>query len=481
MTLLRVGRIHGHPGADTVEVAGGRIVRVGRNLTNGQNSLDRGDTVLLPGLRDSHIHPVGISANAQRLDVSDVATVDELIERLRERAAGTSGAVVAVGYDDERVAEGRMPSADDLDQASADRAVVVYRHCSHIAAANHVALRQAGIDADTPDPEGGRIRRGTGGRLTGVLEETALIPLAGSLDRSLEPPDPASVRAVLSNLHRLGLMAIDAMVATGDSMWCAGGNELDLIVSLGADSPVTIDVFVICTDPTELREAAQRLDTAGPHIRFAGWKGFADGSLGARTAALRSPYSDDPSTSGMVVANNLQLMAESAISLGGQAAIHAIGDLAVEHAIVVAERLGVTGAIRIEHASIADPGQVDRMAAAGVVASVQPSFVPADAPWLTRRLGPDRARWAYPFASMLQAGVMLRGGSDAPIESADPLLGIRDARAERPERLTVDEAVDLYAVGPVEVGGPASFVLCQGEPDDHGSRVVEIWQNGEPV
>lgn len=480
MTLLRVGRIHGHRSADTLEVVDGRIARIGRQLDSEQHDvLDRRDTVVLPGLRDGHIHPTGLAANAGRVDVAAVATIGDLIERLAERAAQTSGPVIAVGFDDERVAEGRMPSAADLDRASGDRPVVVYRHCSHIASANHVALAQAGIDDATSDPDGGRIRRGADGRPTGVLEEHALVALTSSLDQSVDAPDVESVYAVLSDLHRLGLVAIDAMVATGDSMWCTGGDELEVIASLGTDSPVMMDVFVICTDTDGLRRAAARLAAAGPRVRFAGWKGFADGSLGARTAALRSPYNDDPSTAGLLVAKNLEMMAEAAVQLGGQAAIHAIGDLAVERALVVAERLGVAGAVRIEHAAIADPDQVERMAAAGVVASVQPSFVPADAPWIARRLGQDRAEWAYPFASMLGAGVTMRGGSDAPIETADPMVAIRDACAERRERLTVDEAVDLYAAGRIEVGGPATFILTQGEPGGSAARVAEVWENGD--
>lgn len=481
MTLLRVGRIHGHPDADSIEITAGRIARIGKNLDSEDGLVDRGDSVVLPGLRDSHIHPVGLAVNADRLDVSTVANIDELVDRLRERAAHRPGAVVAVGFDDERVTEGRMPSATDLDRVSAEHPVVVYRHCSHVAAANHVALQQAGIDSDTPDPDGGRIRRGTNGRLTGVLEETALVPLAGSIDQTLDPPDRSSVYAQLSELRRLGLVAIDAMAATGESMWCSGGDELGVIASLGTDSPVMIDVFVICTDPHELREAATRLAAAGPRVRFAGWKAFADGSLGARTAAMRSPYDDDPATSGLLVAKNLESMAETAVELGGQAAIHAIGDLAVDRASGLAERLGVAGAVRVEHASIADPDQIARMAAAGVVASVQPSFFPADAPWLARRLGVSRAAWAYPFASLLGAGVTLRGGSDAPIESADPLVGIRDACVERPERLTVVQAIDMYTAAPIEVGGLATFVVCNGEPNDPAARVVEVWQNGAPM
>ncbi|MDX1447480.1 MAG: amidohydrolase [Acidimicrobiia bacterium] len=479
MTVIRVDRIHGHPGMDTVEVAEDRVVRIGRARDFPTVTHDRGGHWLLPGLVDNHVHPIGLAAQSNRLDVSDVTDVAELIERLAERAAATTGPIVAVGFDDEKTQAAVMPTADELDSATADRPVVVYRHCTHVASVNHAALAAAGYDRDTPEPEGGRIRRNRDGTPTGVLEETALTPLSQALSGSLDEPDATAVLSVMADLRRRGVVAISAMVAAGSSMWCSGEDELGVIAALGDTSPVRIDVFVICTSPTDLRTAARQLDASGPQVRFAGWKGFADGSLGARTAALRQPYHDDPSTSGLVVADNLDDMAVTAVELGGKAAIHAIGDLAVERALETARRMGVRGSVRIEHASVADPDQVQRMADLGVVASVQPSFVSSDAPWIERRLGPARAAWAYPFASMRDAGVELRGGSDAPIEPPDPLVGIRDAVADRPERLDIGAAVDLYAGEPLVAGGPATFVLVRGEPGSTDAAVAEVWQAGK--
>jgi hypothetical protein len=210
---------------------------------------------------------------------------------------------------------------------------------------------------------------------------------------------------------------------------------------------------------------------SGPRIRFAGWKGFADGSLGGRTAALRAPYADDPSTSGMLLGSGLDTMTEAALELGGQAAIHAIGDKAVELALGLAEK-HPPGLVRIEHASVADPDQIARMASSGAIASIQPSFATTDAPWLERRLGKGRSDWAYRFASMVASGVTVRGGSDAPIESSDPLIGIRDARARRTEALDHSQAVAIYAAHPLEVGGPATFTVCSD------GAVDEVWMEG---
>lgn len=489
MTLHRAARIHGHPGATTLRVESGRIIEVGStDAMGGTHVVEHGDGVILPGLRDSHIHPLGLAAAVGQVDLSAAATIPEVIERIRSHASTSpdSGPIIATGVDDERLAEGRLPSAADLDSAAADRPVLVYRHCSHVASANSLALAAGGVDRGSVDPPGGRVRRLSDGSPSGVLEEAAITPVATALGPATTPPDANSVRAVLRRLRRRGVVAIDAFVAMGSSMWCIGGDELDTIISLADDSPLTITVFVICDTAEELRSASRRLHSAGPMLRFGGWKGFADGSLGARTAALRAPYADDPGTTGMLTGPRIREMAEAAGALGGMAAVHAIGDAAVEQALVVAESIG-PGSIRIEHASVADPDQIERMASAHVTASVQPSFAATDAPWIERRLGSHRRAWAYPFASMFAAGVDMRGGSDAPIESPDPFVGIRDACLPRPEALAPSQAVGLYAATPFEEGAPGTFIVCDQDPDrvptEHiaGIAIRSMWLEGTEI
>ena len=486
MTVHRAASVHGHPGATALRVAGGRIVEIGAPSEIEHDAIvDHGDGVILPGLRDGHIHPLGLAAAAGQLDLSDATTLPEVIDRLRARAGTVASdrPIIAIGVDDERLAEGRLPTAADLDSAIGDRPVLVYRHCSHVASANSLALAAGGIDRTTIDPPGGRIGRDAAGSISGILEEAAITAVADALGPATAAPDVSSLRTVLRRLRRRGVVAIDAMASTGSSMWCVGGDDVATIASLADDSPVAITAYVICDTADELRRAAELLRSAGPMIRFGGWKGFADGSIGARTAALRAPYADAPATAGMFVGNRIQEMSAAAIALGGATAVHAIGDAAVERALVLAETLA-PGSVRIEHASVADPGQIERMAAAGVMASVQPSFAPSDAGWIARRLGPDRTPWAYPFASMLAAGVTVRGGSDAPVESPDPFVGMRDACLARPEALTASQAVDIYSAGVLEVGAPATFIVCAADPtraraeDIAEIGVREMWIDG---
>ena len=489
MTVHRAASIHGHRGATDLRVEAGRIVGIGSAAhTRAAKVIDHGNGVILPGLRDSHIHPLGLAAAASQVDLSQAATIPEVVERIRARAATVPAdrPIIATGVDDERMVEGRLPTAADLDSAVNDRPVLVYRHCSHVASANSLALAAGGIHRVTDDPAGGRVRRSPDGSPTGILEEAAITPVAAALGSAASPPDPDALRAVLHGLQRRGVVAIDAMVSIGSSMWCAGGDEIDTIASVADNSPVTITEFVISDTPAQLRQAADFLRSAGPMIRFGGWKGFADGSLGARTAALRAPYADDPSTSGMLVGSRIREMAEVAIALGGVAAVHAIGDAAVGQALTIAEALD-PGSVRIEHASVVDRDQIDRMAAAGVTASVQPSFVPSDAAWIGRRLGPDRQTWAYPFASMVGAGVTLRGGSDAPVESPDPFVGIRDACMPRFEALTPSQAIDIYSAARLEIGAPGTFIVCEEDPlrvpvEKIGAvSVREMWIDGVEV
>ncbi|HVR31944.1 MAG TPA: amidohydrolase family protein [Acidimicrobiia bacterium] len=482
MTVHIVDRVHGHDGARAIRVEGGRIVEIGTTKTTTDADTIVHQGVMLPGLRDSHIHPLALAAAGSRLDVSHVRSIAELVSELRTRVDQTavSAPILAIGLDDERLAEGRMPTAGELDLGVGARPALVYRHCSHVASASSAALEAAGIGTNTEDPVGGRIRRNADGSAHGILEEAGIGAVASVLTARGGAPDTATLLSVLGGLRRRGVVAIDAMAGVAGSMWCVGGDEVDSLIALGRASPVAIDVYVICETAAQLRSAATRLEAAEGPIRFAGWKGFADGSLGGRTAALRSPYSDDASTSGILVGDRLEEMAEAAVELGGRVAIHAIGDRAVERSLEVAAALEA-GKVRVEHASVADPDQVARMAEQGVIASIQPSFATADAAWIERRLGSERAAWAYPFADMRTAGIEMRGGSDAPIESSDPFVGIGDVCRPSGQALDPVSGLDLYAAHPLVVGAPATFLICDHHPSEvdvgeiSAISVREVW------
>jgi predicted amidohydrolase YtcJ len=193
-------------------------------------------------------------------------------------------------------------------------------------------------------------------------------------------------------------------------------------------------------------------------IRFVGYKDFIDGSLGGHTAAMYEPFADQPATRGTerYRHDHMVEMGRTSLAMGGSVAIHAIGDRANDLVLDVHEELIAQGAdparLRVEHASILTSETIDRMARLGVTASVQPAFLASEETWLEKRLGPDRMDRAYPFRSLLEAGVPLLGGSDSPVELPDPATGIKaavDRHGINPgEALSREQAEALFAPPP---------------------------------
>ena len=417
----------------------------------GVETIDRGGFIV-PGLRDAHLHMGSISAATTGISLEEARDFSDIRALLTSHG---SGDVVAIGFDETRLAEGTLLTRSDLDAIIPDRAVLVYRVCGHIAIANSVALDRAGIEAGTPDPPGGNIDRGPDGAPNGILRETAIDAVSSVTSDTQRELATDDLLATAQRLASYGLTRVDAMVPAGAPAWCGPDDELELLLAIAPDLPITLSAILISDRPADLEFHQERVRSSG--IGFGGWKGFADGSLGGHTAALRRPYSDMPSSSGTRRgdSHHFRVMAETAIELGGSACIHAIGDAAVAHVLDVFEPMISAGApperLRIEHASVLSADLVERLAESGVVASVQPAFIASDAHWMERRLGPDRARWAYPFRSMLDAGTTLIGGSDAPVERPDPLAGMRAAvhrNGFHPEEsLDPVDAVILYADG----------------------------------
>jgi hypothetical protein len=219
-------------------------------------------------------------------------------------------------------------------------------------------------------------------------------------------------------------------------------------------------------------------------IKIGAVKILADGSLGARTAALKHPYNDAPDVDGMLLFSRKQLesIVKTAHEAGLQVAIHAIGDRTIDIVLkTVAKVVRQTPKVhrhRLEHASVLNPRLIRRIAERGIIASVQPHFVISDF-WIADRLGAARARWTYPLKSLLKAGVVAVGGSDAPVEPVSPILGIYAAVARETfpeERLTIDEALRLYTLnsayasfeeglkGSIEPGKLADLVVLSENP-----------------
>ncbi len=448
---------------------------------------------VLPGFTDAHAHLMSLGLSLRTLDLRGVGSVEELKRRVAEaaRELGPGAWILGRGWDQEEFREGRWPTRWDLDEAAPSNPVLLLRVCGHAAVANTLALATAGITDSTPDPPGGLIER-AGGRVTGVLKESAVQLVLSAAQRG---SGEELVRAGAEALLASGVTCVHAM--------SVGGEELRALAALAEGGGLRIRVRAYLDagvpDPRPLSVG---------NLMVVGLKAFADGSFGARTAALREPYSDEPGNSGLLLMDRGAIASalEGARRRGLQLAVHAIGDRALEE-VVEAARLAGAGGLRVEHASLAPPDLAEGLAELGLPVSAQPRFVLSDW-WIVSRLG-GRARWAYPFRSLLSRGVTLAFSSDAPVEPCNPWEGVyaavtRGAAEGLPaarlwagEALTTEEAVRCYTetahritgerLGRLSVGYPADFVVVDRDPlalppaELRGVRVLATFVGGAEV
>lgn len=400
---------------------------------------------------DHHFHPFGYALLVNGLDLFDSPDLATALERVARYAEGREGPVIVERLNDESLADRRLPTRDDIDDAIVDRPVLIYRYCGHVAMANTAALTMAGIDAETSDPKGGSIDRDRSGRPTGVLRETA-IALVDEVLAPLEPqPSDDQILDAWQRLLEMGLGSVTGIVAASHPQWCGIGDELETVCRLAETMPIDMLLYVTADDHETLTEAAGRIDRAGGRIRFGGWKDWSDGSFGGHTAAMHEPYTDNPSERGLVRLDPAHAieMGETALGLGGGVALHAIGDRANDLVLDIHEELirrrADPSKLRVEHASILTAPAVERAGRLGITASVQPAFLASEEEWLINRLGEERMAMVYPFRSLSEAGCVVIGGSDAPVEGPDPEVGISAAvdrfginRSEAVDRATAE-------------------------------------------
>ena len=413
--------------------------------------IDLEGRAVLPGLSDSHVHGLALGRSLRWADLSDVISISELVERLREHAGRLRPGewLVGFGWDQERFLEKRLPTREDLDLASAQRPIVLFRKCWHLCVVNSAVLGLMGPgEVEKLISKGLALIEPETGEPSGVLLEDALDVVRHLMPEPSEEEVLEAVRRAIEEALSKGLTCLH---------WIAERpEELAIIMAMRARGELRIRLYILF--PVWMLEhllaLGLRTGFGDPWVRIGAVKLILDGSLGARTAYLREPYSDAPGERGRLLYKPEELMdiALKAHEAGLQLAIHAIGDGAIELALKTFSELpGGPGPMRhrIEHASVLDPGLIDEMAKLGVVASVQPRFIVSDF-WIDERLGVSRARWAYPFKSMLKAGVVLAAGSDAPIEPIDPLEGIRAAIGEaqrEEERISLWDALRAYTLG----------------------------------
>ncbi len=428
------------PSAQAVAVAKGAILAVGsRELViagAGDNPqiIDLKGAALYPGFTDSHAHMLGIGMRELTLNLEDVGSIAELVSIVAANVqhAGENETVTGRGWIETGWPEERMPTRDDLDPVSGATPVVLIRADGHAMVVNSAALEAAGIDANTPDPAGGRIERDATGRATGILVDSAM----GLLGTLIAEPTQERKRAAYekasavytgygwSGLHN---MSVDPI-------------NLDMMETLSEDGTVALRVYnsIDKSGLDDLAASGARRNDNGRVITRA-MKLYVDGALGSRGASLSEPYADRPDTSGLLLMDEDEATAlfDKAIGAGVQVATHAIGDRGNKLVLDWYEDAFARHPDaddmrwRVEHAQILHLEDIPRFADLGVIASMQPSHAIGDLFFAPDRLGPDRLDGAYAWRALIDAGVVIAAGSDAPVERGDPLIEFYAAVARR--------------------------------------------------
>lgn len=461
-------RIHvlgDHPPVQALLVRGGRIAALGTEAEVRHAALpgareERIDGVVTPGLTDAHVHLTLWALARRRVDLNAARTLDEGVAAVAEAARSGEGWVRGLGWDRNRW--GGLPTREPLDRACPHRPALLHSHDLHGAWVNGEALRRCGITRDTPDPEGGEIVRDARGEPTGVLLEKAV----RLVESHLPPESAGEVRDALldaqAEAHRLGLTGVHSVDVTGLEDFTA--MELDGVLRLRVLQSIPLPRL------EHAMGAALRSGFGGPWLRIGGVKMFLDGALGSRTAWMREPFEGGgPGDTGIrtlepdAFRDNVRRAAEAGIA----STVHAIGDAAVELAIDVLGGAPRVGAMphRIEHVQLCPPDLWARAGASGLVGSMQPVHLVTDIPTAERHWGHARSRGAYAFAPLAAAGMVLAFGSDVPVETCDPRMGLFAAVKRvgwdgepregwwMENALTAEQALRAYTEGPAHAAG----------------------------
>ncbi len=461
-TVLSARAVFGHPGADAVLLAGDRILAVGtrsamRRMAPTPPEILRAEGGLIcPGFHDAHIH---LGLYAERLAELELRGRDlEQVQRALGEAARTrdpAAWIVGGGLDPSVTRAPGATPADRLEAAAPGRLVLLRTHDYHGVHVSRSALRA--LDAVISAAPAAHVERGSDGKPTGVLLESASLAAEARASDLSDADVEAGILTCVADLVAHGITAVHEM---------SGDRDRAALARLDVSGRLPIDVFATL-GPSEERlppPSGDRLHR--DRLQIVALKAFLDGSLGSRSAHLLEPYEGaDDGHCGLVVtdAATARAAVERAARLGLPSWLHAIGDAAVRTALDLLQAVSVPGSVphRVEHAQMIHDDDLPRFAETGVVASLQPIHLRVDAA-LARRHWGRRAREAFPLRRLLDLGAAVALGSDAPVESPDPIEGIRaavDRRGEDGSRLAPDEAITVaeaiagYTIGAARAVG----------------------------
>ena len=457
-----------------VAIRDGKVVATGSDKTvfdlcDAALKIDLHGAFVMPGFNDAHTHIASAGQQHLTVDLDNIPSLAAMQDKIKAYAATLPAGqwILGGGWDHTKWASGKLPTRQDLDAVTGDHPAYLERTDGHIAIANTAALAAAGITAKTMAPAGGQIDLDPATHEpTGILRDAAL-PL---LTSHIPKPDAATRRKALE------LSIADALSHGVTSVQDYSDWEDFLVLEQMEHEGklhVRVSEWLTFNDPLDVlkaHRAAHSLDD--PLLHTGMLKGFMDGSLGSRTAALFAPYSDDPTNSGLARYDQkmLDAMTTERAAAGFQIGFHAIGDKANSIALDAYEKpvmqcelsknttetsyCGTRLRYRIEHAQVVSPGDFARFHDLGIIASMQPSHLLTDMAWAGQRLGPERVKYAYAWKSFLDHGVTLAFGTDYPVESISPFRGLYSAITrmneagtqtfQPQEKLTIQQALYAY-------------------------------------
>lgn len=406
--------------------------------------VDLDGRTVLPGFVDAHCHLAGFGgATHSCVDLKGSTSITDILTRLKAHARPEKW-IVGSGFDQDCLLECRYPTRHDLDLVSDTQPVAVFRVCGHSCVLNTRALEIVGADPSLDGVEHGRLSEGDAACVWDHIPSPGIEEIA------------SVVLANCSNAVANGVTS--AHTITG------GLNDLDALRVLHKSHllPLRVNAILPFDCWPALASEGLRSGAGDSWLRIGALKLYADGSLGARTAALTSSYADEPNNSGRLLIDAQELSGGlvRAHRAGFQFAFHAIGDRAIEECVeavrLVLEAHPSDICHRIEHASLLSPDLLRKMIDLHIIACVQPQFVVSDF-WAIDRLGHDRIHWYHPFRTMIEAGLDVCTGSDFPVEPISPLQAIHRAVCREvhtlDERLTVDQAVRICCLGGARASG----------------------------
>jgi predicted amidohydrolase YtcJ len=467
--------------AEALAIAGDKILAVGSESgllpLKGPhtNVVDLGGHFVMPGFNDAHMHLTAAGLKKLTIDLTGTRSLQELQARIRKRleTARPGEWMAGSGWDETLWSPERLPTREDIDAVTTEHPVFLARIDGHVAVANTRALKMANITATTKAPEGGEIARDATGAANGILRETAQGLVSSVIPEPNAEQQRQAIEIALQDIAQSGITSVqDFSGETGE------GNlaNFKILEQLETEGKLTVRIseWLPFDEPVEmLKQRRAAHPQSDPMLHTGMLKAFMDGSLGSHTAAMLRPFADDPSNSGLPRYQQPKLndLARERVEAGFQLGFHAIGDKAVQMALdaFASAEEGARSSqakapdgsanfrLRVEHAQVTNPAQLERFHELNVIASMQPCHLLTDMHWAMSRLGPQRAAYSYAWAEFENHGVRLAFGTDYPVEPVTPFRGLYAALTRKSEdgkqeyypgqKLTIDQAIAAYTTG----------------------------------